>query len=263
MNQIHFHRRNLPHIYRPHSTYFITFRLYGSIPQIKINELRNRKEFNTDFKTKEEQYKSYEKYFEEYDLLLDNNRKIDYLKNPQIAKIVKNSLQYFDNKYYKLICFTIMPNHVHLVFYLLDFEQASKSELNITQKFVAGEKNTVTQTFQSERKTIVTQTFQSERKNTETQSYLSAVNPKINRLLHEENKNISKILQSIKGYSAREANRVLNRKGNFWQSESYDHIIRDEDELLQIINYVIYNPVKANLVNIWKNWEYTYLADDW
>ena len=41
MNEIHFHRRNLPHIYIPERTYFITFRLKGSLPQNIINELRS------------------------------------------------------------------------------------------------------------------------------------------------------------------------------------------------------------------------------
>ena len=70
-------------------------------------------------------------------------------------------------------------------------------------------------------------------------------------------------MKSIKGYSAREANKILKRKGSIWQSESFDHIEQDEDELKRIINYVIYNPVKAKLVENWEDWEYTYLAKSW
>lgn len=226
MNDVHYHRRNLPHYYRPKSTYFITFSLKGSIPQVKLNELRNRSEFNIDFKTKEEKYKNYEKYFEEYDKLLDYNKKIQYLKNPEVAEIVKNSFHYYDRKEYKLICYTIMPNHVHVVFHLLDLTQAGKPAIqNATQNRKAVLQN-------------VTQPFQAEKEH------------------------VSTIMQSIKGFSAREANKILNRKGSFWQSESYDHIVRDEDELGKIIKYVIYNPVKANLVEKWEDWKYSYLADE-
>jgi hypothetical protein len=41
----------------------------------------------------------------------------------------------------------------------------------------------------------------------------------------------SRVMQSLKGATAREANRVLGRAGEtFWQAESYDHWVRDEKE---------------------------------
>ncbi len=44
----------------------------------------------------------------------------NYLSNPIIANILKKELHKYDSKDYKLICYSIMPNHVHLVFYLLE-----------------------------------------------------------------------------------------------------------------------------------------------
>ena len=59
----------------------------------------------------------------------------------------------------------------------------------------------------------------------------------------------SRLLQSLKGTSAREANRILRRTGEkFWQAESYDHWVRDQPEWKQIANYIEQNPVKAGLV---------------
>ena len=55
------------------------------------------------------------------------------------------------------------------------------------------------------------------------------------------------ILHSWKSYTATVANRVLQRSGEFWQKESYDHVIRDADELEQTIRYVQANPVAAGL----------------
>jgi len=62
---------------------------------------------------------------------------------------------------------------------------------------------------------------------------------------------ISKILHSLKRFSAREANIVLNRQGQFWQHESYDHAVRDDAELGRIIMYVLNNPIRAGLSPDW------------
>jgi REP element-mobilizing transposase RayT len=58
----------------------------------------------------------------------------------------------------------------------------------------------------------------------------------------------SRLLQSLKGFTAREANRVLGRTGEaFWQAESYDHWVRDDAELARIAAYIENNPVTAGL----------------
>ena len=61
---------------------------------------------------------------------------------------------------------------------------------------------------------------------------------------------LSAILHARKSYSAKEANRILRRSGDFWQREYYDHLIRDERDLQRCIRYVLDNPKKAGL----KNW---------
>jgi putative transposase len=69
---------------------------------------------------------------------------------------------------------------------------------------------------------------------------------------------LTEILHSLKRHTAREANKILQRRGTFWQDESYDHFIRDDAELERIIKYVLYNPVKANLVKEQADWKWTY-----
>jgi REP element-mobilizing transposase RayT len=69
---------------------------------------------------------------------------------------------------------------------------------------------------------------------------------------------LPKILQSLKRHTARQANLILGREGAFWQDESYDHVIRDNEEYTRIIHYVLENPVKAGLVSTWKEWRWTY-----
>jgi REP-associated tyrosine transposase len=59
----------------------------------------------------------------------------------------------------------------------------------------------------------------------------------------------SRLLKSLKGYTAREANRLLGTTGElFWQRESYDHWVRDEAEWNKIAAYIENNPVRAGLV---------------
>lgn len=55
------------------------------------------------------------------------------------------------------------------------------------------------------------------------------------------------ILHSIKSYTANEINRALNQDGRFWQRESYDHIVRDIEQLQAYREYIAANPSKAKL----------------
>ncbi|HEX9785338.1 MAG TPA: transposase, partial [Opitutaceae bacterium] len=55
------------------------------------------------------------------------------------------------------------------------------------------------------------------------------------------------IVHSWKSFSAKEANKVLGRKGEFWQPEYYDHLIRDEKDFARSMEYVLSNPEAAGL----------------
>ena len=69
---------------------------------------------------------------------------------------------------------------------------------------------------------------------------------------------LSKIMQSLKRHTARQANIALKREGAFWQDENYDRAIRDHDEYIRTVHYVLENPVKAGLVSQWDEWQWTY-----
>lgn len=61
-----------------------------------------------------------ESYFLELDNYLDEVSNGPYhLGNPKIAQIVYDSIIYRDTKCYKLVCFCIMSNHVHMIIYKL------------------------------------------------------------------------------------------------------------------------------------------------
>ncbi len=62
---------------------------------------------------------------------------------------------------------------------------------------------------------------------------------------------LSKILHSWKSYTANEINRLAGVRGQVWETEYYDHLIRDESDLQAQIAYVLANPRKAGLSG-WK-----------
>jgi REP element-mobilizing transposase RayT len=69
--------------------------------------------------------------------------------------------------------------------------------------------------------------------------------------------NLSSVLKTWKQYSSKAANQLLGQRGRFWRPESYDRLIRNEQEFLRAIQYVIENPVKAGL----KNWPWVWSAE--
>ncbi len=74
---------------------------------------------------------------------------------------------------------------------------------------------------------------------------------------------VADTLRLLKGRTARDCNLALKRSGSFWQHESYDHFVRNnEEELEQTILYILNNPIKAGLVQEWKNWLFTYIAPE-
>lgn len=74
-------------------------------------------------------------------------------------------------------------------------------------------------------------------------------------------KYLDEVMHSIKLFSAKKCNEVLGKTGQFWQHESYDRLIRNDDEKFRIIQYVVNNPVKAGLIQNPLEWKWTYLAE--
>jgi len=60
---------------------------------------------------------------------------------------------------------------------------------------------------------------------------------------------LATIMKGIKGTSGANINRLLQKKGNVWQREYFDRIVRDEKELLEKWNYMWNNPLKTGLAN--------------
>jgi putative transposase len=83
---------------------------------------------------------------------------------------------------------------------------------------------------------------------------------------HLKKYNISKIMKHIKGSFARTHNNLTYKSGPIWQNRFYDTILRDEQALMVRLNYILQNPVRANIIKEAKDYPYSsakaYLNDD-
>ena len=52
-------------------------------------------------------------------------------------------------------------------------------------------------------------------------------------------RSLASILHSLKSFTSNQANKLLDRKGQFWEHESFDHSIRDDEEFARVIAYVL------------------------
>jgi REP-associated tyrosine transposase len=59
---------------------------------------------------------------------------------------------------------------------------------------------------------------------------------------------LAEIMNGIKGSSAHTVNRLLNRRGHVWQSESFDRLLRSSESARSKADYILRNPVRAGLV---------------
>jgi len=58
---------------------------------------------------------------------------------------------------------------------------------------------------------------------------------------------LSRVMKGIKGVSARKINQARGIRGSLWQDESFDRIVRDQEELEEKLQYILNNPIKEGL----------------
>ncbi|MDR6564137.1 MULTISPECIES: transposase [unclassified Arcicella] len=122
-----FYRRSLPHLQPLGGTYFVTYNLYGSIPQsvleqwkeeyarAKANIIQFSKNYENDLdKLGRLDFAKRDTFYNTYK---GGNH---YLKSHAMAQIVADSLHFWDNKKIELYAYCIMSNHVHVVVRLFD-----------------------------------------------------------------------------------------------------------------------------------------------
>ena len=73
---------------------------------------------------------------------------------------------------------------------------------------------------------------------------------------------LSDVVHSWKSFTAKEANRILGRSGEFWMTDYFDRFIRDEKHLAAVREYIRNNPVKAGLVEKPEDWKWSSACGD-
>jgi REP element-mobilizing transposase RayT len=68
--------------------------------------------------------------------------------------------------------------------------------------------------------------------------------------------NLAEIMHSLKSYTSNEANKMLSRKGRFWQKEYFDRYIRNARHYSKVLAYIENNPVKARLCEQPGDWPF-------
>ncbi len=68
---------------------------------------------------------------------------------------------------------------------------------------------------------------------------------------------LSEIMQTLKSFTAHEVNKILRRRGQFWQKDYFDRYIRNHEHYLKTLDYIENNSVKAKLCEKRGDWKYS------
>ena len=122
MSERDFFYRRLPHWHPANATFFVTFRLEGSLPQSVIAQISE--EYEQAKRLLESQNpeqrdvaltNAYKKAFARYERALDKADGPRWLSNPKIAQLVIKEIHSLSPQYYLLLAYCVMPNHIHLL----------------------------------------------------------------------------------------------------------------------------------------------------
>ena len=102
-------RGYLPHFDSAAATQHVTFHLADSLPQTILARLKADMKIFPSKSRDAERRKRLEAWF-------DAGHGSCALGNPPIAKVVQDSLLFFDAHRYRLFAWVVMPNHVHVLF---------------------------------------------------------------------------------------------------------------------------------------------------
>lgn len=147
----------LPHWHQDGKYVFVTFRLHDSLPQEKVQWLREEKERWLKQHPQPWNEKVTKEYINKFgkavDQWLDNNYGNCLLKKQSNRKIVEDALLFFDGKRYDLVAFVVMPNHVHILMRIKEGNELTeimRSIKSFTAKSINKNENRTGPVWQSE-----------------------------------------------------------------------------------------------------------------
>lgn len=114
-------RGYLPHFKVPSGTYFVTFRLCDSLPKSVLLRFQQELALQKKLKPRDEVFLVHE-YQTKIERYLDQSYGACWLRDPKIAGIVLSALRKYNTDWYELHVYTVMPNHVHVLFSSKDIQ---------------------------------------------------------------------------------------------------------------------------------------------
>ena len=73
-------------------------------------------------------------------------------------------------------------------------------------------------------------------------------------------KSLQNWVSAFKRYTARVVNNLFGISP-LWQRNFYDHVVRKEDPLVKIAEYIVNNPVRKEIVSHWQEYPYSKMVD--
>ena len=235
---------DLPHWYKPGHAHFVTYRLADSIPLVRLKEWQATRQNRIDqpvpngVTPSQHRARAHKLFYKTYDEYLDKHANVRWLEQDSVADVIRENLYHHHGNRYELLAWCVMPNHVHIVI------QPFETELASVVRGCAGESDAGSVSHVADAASIGT---------THQIPFSDEVSD--NRSI------LTRIMHSLKSYTANRANAILGREGRFWQRESYDHWIRDIEELERIVEYVRTNPVAAGLCHAPQEWRFSSAYD--
>ncbi len=78
-----------------------------------------------------------------------------------------------------------------------------------------------------------------------------------------EGEELPKVMHSLKSFTAKEINKNLRRSGKVWQDGYHGHGIRDEQDMLIRLRYMIENPVRKGIVECPEEYKLSSAHESW
>jgi REP element-mobilizing transposase RayT len=120
-------RNRLPHWDVDNGTYFITTNLFDAVPhEVRVRLDEECKAYVAEIErrrarmTRAEEFALNQLVRERLEEALDAGAGVCWLRQPNIARMMAGAINFFDGKRYELLAWCVMPNHIHLLFQLLN-----------------------------------------------------------------------------------------------------------------------------------------------
>jgi REP element-mobilizing transposase RayT len=193
-----FSERHRPHIHPPDSILFVTYRLAGSIPKATVLEYKAKKAWLAgQLKLVKEARRSETPELNGWIEQVENFNRDWFVKFEDIMHKAKNGPMWMkDERVADAVATSLQKLNGDA--YRLDAYSVMSNHVHAVFKPFLSEKE-LQESLDEHGRPIFT----------------------------SEHPSLSRIMQSLKGGSSRECNRILCRTGQFWEHESFDRVVRE------------------------------------